>query len=70
MRGAKVCVVVGGGPGLGASAARRFAKEGFDVALVARRRDVLEAVAAEISPASTFSAPAHSAPMHATAPAL
>lgn len=48
MSGTKVCVVVGVGPGLGASAARRFAKEGFDVALVARRRDVLEAVAAEI----------------------
>jgi NAD(P)-dependent dehydrogenase (short-subunit alcohol dehydrogenase family) len=44
----KVCVVVGVGPGLGASAARRFAREGFDVALVARRKEALDPVAADI----------------------
>jgi NAD(P)-dependent dehydrogenase (short-subunit alcohol dehydrogenase family) len=44
----KVCVVVGVGPGLGASAARRFAKGGFDVALVARRKEVLDPIAAQI----------------------
>ncbi|WP_326565575.1 SDR family NAD(P)-dependent oxidoreductase [Amycolatopsis rhabdoformis] len=31
-------VVVGAGPGIGAAVARRFAREGFRVALVARRR--------------------------------
>lgn len=51
MSESKVCVVVGVGPGLGASAARRFAREGFDVALVARRKEVLEPVAAEVEAA-------------------
>ncbi|MEZ4299585.1 MAG: SDR family NAD(P)-dependent oxidoreductase [Polyangiaceae bacterium] len=48
MSESKVCVVVGVGPGLGASSARRFAKEGFDVGLVARRREVLEPVARDV----------------------
>lgn len=48
MKDSKVCAVVGVGPGLGASAARRFAAEGFDVALVARRKDALDPIAAEI----------------------
>jgi NAD(P)-dependent dehydrogenase (short-subunit alcohol dehydrogenase family) len=43
----KVAVVIGVGPGLGASVARRFA-EGYAVALVARRADYLNQVAAEI----------------------
>lgn len=48
MSSAKVCIVVGVGPGLGASAARRFAREGFDVALVARRKEVLDPVATDV----------------------
>ena len=32
----KVCVVVGVGPGNGAALGRRFAKEGYAVALLAR----------------------------------
>jgi NAD(P)-dependent dehydrogenase (short-subunit alcohol dehydrogenase family) len=44
----KVVVVVGVGPGLGASAARRFASGGYDVALVARRQEELDRVAADI----------------------
>ena len=40
--GEKVLVVVGAGPGVGASVARRFGREGYDVALVARSADRLE----------------------------
>jgi len=44
----KVCVVVGIGPGLGAAAARRFARGGFAVALMARGADKLAPVEKEI----------------------
>ena len=43
-----VCVVVGVGPGLGASFARRFAREGYRVALLARGRETSGALAAEL----------------------
>src|SRR4029079_12863656 len=36
-----VIVVVGAGPGLGASVARRFGREGYDVALVSRDEGTL-----------------------------
>jgi NAD(P)-dependent dehydrogenase (short-subunit alcohol dehydrogenase family) len=36
-----VLLVVGAGPGVGASVARRFGREGYDVALVARSQDRL-----------------------------
>ena len=39
-----VIVVVGAGPGLGASVARRFGQAGYDVALIARSADALEAL--------------------------
>ena len=42
-----VAVVVGVGPGLGASLARRFA-QGYKVAIVARRADYLQSLAGEI----------------------
>ncbi|WP_327144256.1 SDR family NAD(P)-dependent oxidoreductase [Nocardia sp. NBC_01327] len=45
----KVIAVFGAGTGLGASVARRFGKEGFRVALVARRKDRLEALAGELA---------------------
>jgi short-subunit dehydrogenase len=35
---AKTCAVVGAGPGIGLSVARRFAREGFGVALLARTK--------------------------------
>ncbi|GGQ65115.1 MULTISPECIES: SDR family NAD(P)-dependent oxidoreductase [Streptomyces] len=45
----KVIVVLGAGPGLGAAVARRFAREGFRVALVARRQDRLDTLVAELT---------------------
>jgi NAD(P)-dependent dehydrogenase (short-subunit alcohol dehydrogenase family) len=45
---AKVAAVLGVGPGLGAAVARRFAREGFDIALMARSRGALDASAKEI----------------------
>lgn len=41
-------VVLGAGGGVGASTAKRFARDGYDVALVARDRGRLEALAAEV----------------------
>jgi NAD(P)-dependent dehydrogenase (short-subunit alcohol dehydrogenase family) len=43
-----VIAIVGVGPGLGASLARRFAREGFAVALLARHTESLEPVRAEL----------------------
>lgn len=44
----KVAVVLGVGPGLGAAVARRFAREGFAVGLMARGEEKLAAVREEI----------------------
>jgi len=43
-----VSVIAGVGPGLGASLARKFAKEGCRLALLARSSDLLERLSAEI----------------------
>ncbi|NHI17520.1 SDR family NAD(P)-dependent oxidoreductase [Microbacterium excoecariae] len=40
--------IVGAGPGLGLAAARRFGREGFDIALIARGADKLHALAQEL----------------------
>jgi NADP-dependent 3-hydroxy acid dehydrogenase YdfG len=40
--------IVGAGPGLGAATARRFAAEGFDVALLARDTERLDRLAADL----------------------
>lgn len=42
------CVIVGAGPGIGLSVARRFAREGFQIALVARRAEALHGYAEEL----------------------
>ncbi|MFE1165700.1 SDR family NAD(P)-dependent oxidoreductase [Nocardiopsis sp. NPDC058789] len=56
----KVIAVLGAGTGLGVSVARRFGREGFRVALVARRRDrldaLVESLAGEGVEAAAFSA--------------
>ncbi|HEY7947305.1 MAG TPA: SDR family oxidoreductase [Acidimicrobiales bacterium] len=44
----QVCVVSGVGPGLGRQVALGAARQGADVVLAARRREVLEGVAAEV----------------------
>ncbi|ONH62513.1 short-chain dehydrogenase [Frankia sp. CcI49] len=45
----KVIAIFGAGTGLGVSLAHRFGREGFRVALVARRRDRLDALAARLA---------------------
>ena len=44
----KTLVIVGAGPGLGAALARRFAREGWSVALVALHQEVIDAGLAEL----------------------
>ncbi|MGW3981901.1 SDR family NAD(P)-dependent oxidoreductase [Streptomyces mirabilis] len=41
--------IIGAGPGLGAAVARRFGREGHDVALVARDQERLDALASELT---------------------
>ena len=43
----KVCVVFGFGPGIGAACARRWLKEGFKVAILARNKEKLQAFEAK-----------------------
>jgi NAD(P)-dependent dehydrogenase (short-subunit alcohol dehydrogenase family) len=45
----KTLAIVGAGPGLGSALARRFAKAGWSIALVARRAEVLDTGLAELS---------------------
>jgi NAD(P)-dependent dehydrogenase (short-subunit alcohol dehydrogenase family) len=49
-----VCAVVGVGPGNGAALARRFAKEGYAVALLARKTELTQAVAASLPGARAY----------------
>lgn len=49
----KVCVVVGVGPGLGAAVAKKFAKEGFAMGLVARTMENMKTVEEDIKTQSS-----------------
>ncbi len=49
-----VCAVVGIGPGNGAALAHRFAKEGYAVALLARRTELSAQLAAELGDARAY----------------
>src|SRR5438552_19120465 len=51
---APVCVVVGVGPGNGAAFARRFAKAGYAVALLARQTKYSSKLATELPGAAAF----------------
>ena len=46
----KTLAIVGAGPGLGSAVARRFAKAGWSIALVALRQEVVDAGLAELEP--------------------
>ena len=49
-----VCAVVGVGPGNGEAFARRFAADGYAVALMARRAELTAKLAAELSHAKAY----------------
>ncbi|WP_228125090.1 SDR family NAD(P)-dependent oxidoreductase [Candidatus Methylospira mobilis] len=49
-----VCVIVGAGPGNGAALAKKFAGEGFEVALLARNRERLSELAAALPRAQAY----------------
>jgi NADP-dependent 3-hydroxy acid dehydrogenase YdfG len=55
-----VIAIIGAGPGLGAAVARKFGREGFSIALIARNQSKLDAMAAELT-ASGFTARAYAA---------
>jgi len=43
-----VCAIVGAGPGIGASVARKFSAEGYSVAILARKMSTLEPLRADL----------------------
>jgi len=62
-----VCAVIGVGPGNGAAFVRRFAAEGYAVAMIARSGDVADGLAAELAQARAYRCDVGEAPqMEAT----
>lgn len=57
----KVAIVTGGGEGVGRAAADRMAREGANVLIVGRRKDVLERAVRELSTSATGRVVAHAA---------
>jgi len=53
----KSIAVFGAGPGLGHAVARRYAQDGYDVVLVARRQEPLELLAQELQQRSHLPPP-------------
>ncbi|MGH8401875.1 MAG: SDR family NAD(P)-dependent oxidoreductase [Gammaproteobacteria bacterium] len=49
-----ICVVIGVGPGNGAAIARRFASEGYSLALLARSKDFTDKFAVELGDARAY----------------
>ncbi|WP_336743751.1 SDR family oxidoreductase [Aureimonas altamirensis] len=52
----KVAIVTGGGTGIGKAISRELAEAGFSVVITGRRKDVLEAAAAELSASGAVTA--------------
>ncbi len=50
----KVCTIVGAGPGISFSVAKRFAKEGFSIALIARRVENIQRCVQELQENGIF----------------
>ena len=50
----KVCTIIGAGPGISLSVARRFAREGFSIALIARRTENIERYAGQLNESGAF----------------
>ena len=47
----KLAIIVGMGPGVSAAVARRFGREGFHIAAIARRADAIKSITADLSAA-------------------
>jgi NAD(P)-dependent dehydrogenase (short-subunit alcohol dehydrogenase family) len=50
----KVCTIVGAGPGISLSVAKRFAREGFSIALIARRVENIQRYAQQLNDTGAF----------------
>jgi len=50
----KVCTIVGVGPGISFSVAKRFAREGFSIALIARRVENIQRYAQQLIDMGAF----------------
>ena len=50
----KVCLITGVGPGTGASLARRFARGGYQIAMLARDKERLRELESEIQESKGF----------------